>query len=267
MMELTNELSWQEFLTRYEQAVDELVLKFTSLKNQYKAYGLYSPIENVFGRVKTIESIIHKAKKYSLSLAQIPYKMCDIAGIRIVCQFEDDIEKVAQLIRSRTDMAVEITKDYVKHPKASGYKSMHLIVSYPMHTIEGLETVLCEIQIRTLAMDFWATIEHSLHYKYNGDIPEEISHRLVLASEDVNSLDREMSTIKKEVEEAQRLFKSQSEIRNNIIKYILLLNKQHQEDKADEYLKEFVKLNRSNDPVQLTLLGKELEGEINKMLD
>lgn len=267
MTELTNELSWQEFLKRYEQAVDELVLKFTSLKNQYNAYGLYSPIENVFGRVKTIESIIHKAKKYNLTLAQIPYKMCDIAGIRIVCQFEDDIGIIADLIRSRTDMTVEITKDYVNHPKQSGYKSMHLIVSYPMHTIEGLETVLCEIQIRTLAMDFWATIEHSLNYKYDGKIPEDISARLICASQDVEALDAEMSKIKKEIEEAQRLFKMQSEVKNNIIKYILLLNKQHMEDKADEYLKEFVKLHRTNDPVQLVLLCKELEGEINKMLD
>lgn len=118
----------------------------------------------------------------------------------------DDIYAIVRMIRSREDLTVAEEKDYVSHKKASGYRSYHMIIEYPVETIHGVKMVLAEIQIRTLAMNFWATNEHSLNYKYKGKIPSDVQLRLQRAAEAAFKLDEEMSAIKNEVQEAKRIF-------------------------------------------------------------
>ena len=157
---------WREILNPYELAVKELTVKFEHLITEHRQQGLYSPIEQVHSRVKSISSILDKAQKKNIPLQDIEEKLDDIAGIRIICQFVEDIQKVVEIIRNRTDMHVRSEKDYVTHMKDSGYRSYHMIVDYTVETMNGPKTLKAEIQIRTLAMNFWATIEHSLQYKY-----------------------------------------------------------------------------------------------------
>ncbi len=131
-----------------------------------------------------------------------------------MCQFVDDIATVTELIRQRKDMRVVEERDYITHNKPSGYRSYHMIVEYPVETIQGKKVVLAEIQIRTLAMNFWASIEHSLNYKYKGMFPEEIKNRLQSAAEAAFRLDEEMSSIRSEIQEAQAYFSEYKEASN-----------------------------------------------------
>ena len=157
---------WKELLYPYEMAVDELTLKLNNIIKEYHATGEYSPIEMVTGRVKKVSSILEKCQKKNIALDEIAEKIEDIAGIRIICQFVEDIDRVATLLNSRDDITVIHSKDYIKNMKPSGYRSYHMIIEYPVETLKGPQRVKVEIQIRTLAMNFWATIEHSLQYKY-----------------------------------------------------------------------------------------------------
>ena len=169
---------WKEILDPYELAVKELTVKFNHLIREHRSRGLYSPIEQVNGRVKTISSILDKAQKKKIRIEDIEEKLGDIAGIRIICQFVEDIEKVVEIIHNRTDMTVKSEKDYIKNTKKSGYRSYHIIIYYEVQTLKGSRRIPVEIQIRTLAMNFWSTIEHSLQYKYKGSIPEHIRTKL-----------------------------------------------------------------------------------------
>lgn len=130
----------------------------------------------------------------------------DIAGIRIMCQFVEDIYEVAELIMERTDFKVLLIRDYIRHHKPSGYRSYHMVIEYPVQRAKNVQTVIVEVQIRTLAMNFWATIEHSLNYKYQGEYPNHILERLERASEAAFMLDKEMSEIREEIREAARFF-------------------------------------------------------------
>lgn len=125
-------------------------------------------------------------------------------------QFVDDVDEVLALLRSRHDMKIVQERDYITHMKASGYRSYHVIVEYPVDTIDGQKTVLAEIQIRTLAMNFWATIEHSLNYKYKGEFPDEIKKRLEKTAKIALELDEEMRKIREDIREAQLLFDPES---------------------------------------------------------
>ena len=122
---------WKDILNPYELAVEELLVKFNHLIKEYQDRGMYSPMEQVCGRVKSISSILDKAQKKNIEVDKIEEQLDDIAGIRIICQFVEDIEKVADLIRNRSDMQVVTEKDYINHMKSSGYRSYHMIVSYP----------------------------------------------------------------------------------------------------------------------------------------
>src|SRR5690606_35251663 len=128
------------------------------------------------------------------------------AGLRMMCQLVGDIETVVGLLRQRNDLRLVEEKDYISHEKQSGYRSYHVIVEYPVQTIKGEQLILAEIQIRTLAMNFWASIEHSLNYKYKGIFPAEIKNRLQRAAEAAFQLDEEMSQIRDEIQEAQAYF-------------------------------------------------------------
>ena len=127
----------------------------------------------------------------------------------------DDIEKVVELIRKRNDFEIVEERNYISHKKASGYRSYHVVIRYPVQTIEGEKKILVEIQIRTLAMNFWATIEHSLNYKYKGQFPEDIRMRLQRAAEAAFRLDEEMSLIRGEIQEAQAFFNRKKEASKN----------------------------------------------------
>ena len=128
------------------------------------------------------------------------------AGIRIMCQFVDDIYRVVDLIHERQDMQVVEERDYIQNAKPSGYRSYHMVIEYSVFLPDGPKKIIAEIQIRTLAMNFWATVEHTLNYKYQGKYPEDISKRLKTTAEAAYKLDEEMSSIKDEVQEAQRIF-------------------------------------------------------------
>lgn len=232
---------WQRILIPYEQAVEELKVKFKSIRNEFRELSEYSPIEFVTGRVKKISSILEKSKRRGIPEDQIETLMEDIAGIRIMCQFSDDIYKVVELIRSRDnkDLRIVYEKDYISNPKDSGYKSYHIIIKYPVQTAFGEKEILAELQIRTLAMNFWATIEHSLNYKYKNTIPKEVTERLRKSAEAASNLDEEMCEIRKEIINAQMLFEEKSNVVSDIVKNINLLSVSGKEIEAIEYQSKF----------------------------
>ncbi|PRR78214.1 GTP pyrophosphokinase YjbM [Clostridium liquoris] len=217
-------IEWKTFLIPYEQAVEELKVKFRSIRREYRRKNEYSPIEFVTGRVKEISSMLEKANKFDIPLDRIEYEMEDIAGIRVMCQFVDDIEKVVNLMRQRTDMQIIYEKDYITDVKTSGYRSYHVIIRYPVNMADGRKDILAEFQIRTLAMNFWATIEHSLNYKYKHDIPQEIKYKLKSAADAAFQLDQMMLEIKDEIKDAQKLFEVKSNIISNIMDNIITLS-------------------------------------------
>ena len=182
---------WDSFLQPYELAVEGFLLKMEGIKKQYLVKGIHCPIEIVSGRVKTPESIINKAERMNVNIPEVH----DIGGVRITCKYLEDVYQVAKLLKSRKDIKLIEERDYIKNVKPSGYRSLHLICRYNVETIEGQQPILLEFQIRTHAMHFWASIEHSIKYKYNKKVPQEIKERLVNASIAATKLDMEMSAI------------------------------------------------------------------------
>lgn len=273
--------NWQKLLMPYHQAVDELLLKINQLKDQSIQMGKISPIESVVGRVKSISSILEKINKYDFPMEDLEEKIMDIGGIRIICQFIEDIYQVANMFYDRNgkDLTVVKIKNYLEGidqshfqsglgvPKASGYQSYHIIIRYPVFTSFGYREVLMEIQIRTLAMNFWAIIEHSLNYKYKGKLPENIKERLTNTALTVGQLDHEMSIIRDEILVAQKLFKMKSGTVNDILDNINNLHKLHQDQKAIDFEKEFENLSEKEDLIQLILLKKELQAEVGQIKD
>ncbi|MBU9738573.1 GTP pyrophosphokinase [Diplocloster agilis] len=250
---------WREILDPYELAVKELVIKFKHLIKEHRDNNRYSPIEQVEGRVKTISSILEKSLKKGIPLEDIEEKIEDIAGIRIICQFVEDIDRVVELIRGRGDMEIKSEKNYLAHSKESGYRSYHVIVYYQVETINGPKKLQVEIQIRTLAMNFWAIIEHSLQYKYEKNIPEHIRKRLSAAADAVDMLDNEMSSVRSEIMDAQNSFQIQAnivaDILNNIENLYKVLNKREIKKIQDE----FYQIYTMNDLNQLERFDKQLD--------
>ena len=179
--------------------------------------------------------------------------------MRIICQFCEDIEKVAALIRNRSDMRVLEEKDYVTQGKDSGYRSYHMIVSYCAETLAGKKEIHAEIQIRTLAMNFWATIEHSLQYKYKGNVPADLAGRLTEAANSVLKLDEEMSLVRSEVMDAQKSMLHQSnlvaDISNNIENLYYYANRRE----TGKILEEFYRVYEEKNPQKLESFYKELD--------
>ena len=251
---------WRETLIPYKQAVSELVIKFESIVNENRQLGKYSPIEYVTGRVKKISSILEKAKKKDIVLSKIEEEIEDIAGIRIICQFVEDIDRVVELIRARSDMEIKSEKDYIQNTKQSGYRSYHIIVYYNVHTALGEKRIQAEIQIRTLAMNFWATIEHSLLYKYGHNIPVSIRKRLIRAAEAAHMLDQEMSKIREEIMDAQDSFQYKSNIIADILNNIQnIKNVAGQGLEAEQIQEEFYRLWEEGDLDRLMMFNKRLD--------
>lgn len=252
-------LLWRQILDPYRLAVDELVLKFHHLMMEYRNAGEYSPIELVDGRVKKISSILEKAQKKGFTIEEIEGKIQDIAGIRIICQFVEDIEKVVELIRNREDMKILREKDFINNMKDSGYRSYHVIIEYTVYTSKGAKTIEAEIQIRTLAMNFWATIEHSLQYKYKGNIPEHVRDRLTKASNAIVVLDEEMSALRDVIMDAQDSFQYKANIVADILTNMQNLYKVANKREILKIQDEFFKVYNMGDMNQLERFNKELD--------
>lgn len=250
---------WKEILTPYDLAVEELQLKFNHIIKEYKQSGKYSPIEQVLGRVKSISSILEKAQKKNISIDKIEESIEDIAGIRLICQFIEDIYTVVGLIRSRSDMMIKSEKDYITNMKPSGYRSYHIIVMYRVETVAGTREIPIEIQIRTLAMNFWATIEHSLQYKYHKNIPQPIRERLNAASEAIITLDDEMSSIHGEIIDAQNFYIIKSNVVSDILSNIQNLYKVASKREIIKIQDEFYQLYKTGDIEQLERFNKQLD--------
>ncbi len=250
---------WREILDPYSLAVDELVTKFNHIIDEYRHVGAYSPIEQVTGRVKTISSILEKSQKKGIDLKNFENTMEDIAGIRIICQFVEDIDKVVDIIKMRSDMRIKSEKDYINNRKQSGYRSFHLIVYYDVETLKGKKELQVEIQIRTLAMNFWATIEHSLQYKYKKNMPEHIRERLASAAEAILILDREMSAVRNEIMDAQNSFTVKANIVADILTNIQNLYKVANKQEVVKIQDEFFRIYQNGDQEELRKFSDELD--------
>jgi putative GTP pyrophosphokinase len=258
--------SWEQFLIPYEQAVEELKVKFRSIRKELKKRNEYSPIEFVTGRIKKISSILEKANKLHIPMDRLE-EMEDITGIRIMCQFSEDIRRVVELIHQRNgnDMTILYEKDYINNQKPSGYRSYHVIIRYPVQTSIGEKEILAEIQIRTLAMNFWATIEHSLSYKYEKNIPEDIKERLRKAAEAAYLLDTEMSEIRDEIRDAQQLFEYKSNIVSRILQGIQNLYQRGFVVEATGFQDKFRALRAQGDVMDLRHLYRTIQAKIQEM--
>ncbi|RAV09504.1 GTP pyrophosphokinase [Paenibacillus contaminans] len=256
--------NWAMFLLPYEQAVEELKVKFKTLRGELKRREEYSPIEFVTGRVKRISSVLEKAKRLSVPMDKIESGIEDIAGIRIMCQFVEDIEKLSSLICAREDMTIVYCKDYIANKKDSGYRSFHIIVEYPVQTALGMKKVLAEIQIRTLAMNFWATIEHSLNYKYKEKLPADVTHRLSKAAEAAFLLDQEMSSIRDEILEAQIMFEEKSNVVSKVLNDIQQLYFYHRVREAAQFQLRFNELWEKEELWELKDLAFEIDESLSR---
>lgn len=254
-------LDWKQALLPYEQAVDELVIKFKGIMREYHTANLISPIEDVTGRVKTVASIIEKANRRSIPLEKAIYTLEDIAGVRIICRFVDDIQEVIKLIRKRdgADLDIIEEEDYITNTKTSGYRSYHITINYPMFIQGEYKKIKCELQIRTLAMNFWATIEHSLRYKFDKNVPSEIKSRLKVCAEAAYKLDEEMDKIKDELMESQQFMENREELINRIIHNIHNIYNNSNVENKNEYNYQFIKLYQENNIDKLREFNNEIE--------
>ncbi|EOR24727.1 hypothetical protein A500_11929 [Clostridium sartagoforme AAU1] len=258
---------WKSFFMPYEQAVDELKVKLRSIRKEYRKKNEYSPIEFVTGRVKEISSLLEKANKFGIPIDRLQYEIEDIAGIRIMCQFVDDIDRVVEILRARKDMQILYEKDYVRSVKESGYRSYHMIIKYPVNMAEGQKEILAEFQIRTLAMNFWATIEHSLNYKYKKQLPDNVREKLKKAADAAFELDEQMLDIKDEIKDAQKLFEIKSDIISSIMHNILTLTSLGKFVEASRYESSLNKLIEDGEIHELNKLLVSVKKEVNKYRD
>lgn len=251
---------WKRLLLPYTQAVEELKVKFKSIRKQFLTLDEYSPIEFVTGRVKKISSILEKAERKRIPLEDVEEKIEDIAGIRIMCQFVEDIYKVIDIIRGRNrkDLIIEEERDYITNMKTSGYRSYHVIIKYPVQTGHGEKWIFAEIQIRTLAMNFWATIEHSLRYKYKQNMPKHIQERLNKAAEAAFLLDQEMAEIRGEVLKSQETFQEESNLIGDIFNSMYALNTTKDKNDMNEIYEHFWSLWEEGDMEKMKEFNKSL---------
>ena len=193
--------SWKEVTLVYSAALRQMETKMQILNDEFQHVHQYNPIEHIKARIKTPESIVKKLKRYGQesTIDNMVKYINDIAGIRIICSFTSDIYRIADMIRDQKDIQVIAVKDYITYPKASGYKSYHMIVSIPVYLSDRTVDTKVEIQIRTVAMDFWASLEHKIHYKFEGDAPESIKNELVECARMVSDLDARMLSLNEEI--------------------------------------------------------------------
>ena len=187
---------------RYQAAIRQVQTKLENLDDEFQMKHRRNPIHHMQSRMKTIRSMMEKLQRKNLqrSIASAVGNLTDIAGIRVICSYLQDVYTVADLLTSQDDVHVVKVRDYIKNPKSNGYRSLHLVVEVPVYLSEGRLSVPVEVQIRTIAMDFWATLEHSLRYKAQDQVPQSISDELQQTATDIAALDQRMQAIHDKVE-------------------------------------------------------------------
>lgn len=198
--------SWKTVIFLYTSALKEVNTKLEILNDEFQHVHQYNPIEYFKSRIKTPESIVKKLKRngYESSIDNMVSHVNDIAGIRIVCSFTSDIYRIAEMIGKQNDLTVVSVKDYIKHPKENGYKSYHMLVTVPIFLTDRVVDTRVEIQIRTIAMDFWASLEHKIYYKFEGNAPEYISQELKDCADIVSMLDARMLRLNDAILQAKK---------------------------------------------------------------
>lgn len=181
----------------YESAIREIETKLEIIDSEFQSNFSRNPIHNVSSRLKSPESIAGKLIKKNIPITaeSIIANLHDIAGVRVICHYIEDIYQVASYLSMHDDIQILKQKDYIKNPKPSGYRSLHLIVTVPVYLSTGKKIVPVEIQIRTIAMDFWASLEHQLHYKTSSSVPESLSTELRELAETIHDTDMKMESI------------------------------------------------------------------------
>lgn len=203
----SNELEkWTNLILIHKFAIEEVNTKLRILNEEFKHIHQYNPIEHLKDRVKKPKGIIEKLKRKNLevSIDSARKHIHDIAGIRIICSFISDIYTLFQIIKKQNDIKVLQVKDYIKNPKPNGYKSLHMIIEIPIFLTNKIEYVKVEVQIRTIAMDFWASLEHKIYYKHKGSDSKLITQELKECADMVGSLDEKMADIRREIVEMDR---------------------------------------------------------------
>ncbi len=193
--------SWKEVNLIYNAALRQMETKMGILNEEFQHVHQYNPIEHIKSRIKTPESIVKKLRRngYESTIENMVEYINDIAGIRIICSFTSDIFVIADMIAHQRDIKVLTVKDYITYPKESGYRSYHMIVTVPVYLSDRIVDTKVEIQIRTVAMDFWASLEHKIHYKFEGDAPDYIKNELIDCSRMVADLDAKMLSLNEQI--------------------------------------------------------------------
>lgn len=186
----------------YAAAIREINARLQTLDSEFSFKHRHNPIHHIESRVKTLPSIIKKLNSINVpvSITNAKKNLHDIAGVRVVCRYVDDIYRIANLLLSQDDILLILEKDYIKKPKDNGYRSLHIVVDVPVYMIEGRLFIPVEIQIRTVAMDFWATLEHGIRYKATEEVPATISKELRECADVITDTDYKMQKIFKELQ-------------------------------------------------------------------
>lgn len=188
---------WTTVMFLYNSALKAINTKIEILNNEFIHIYNYNPIEHIKSRLKTPDSIVKKLKSDNceVTISNMIECLSDIAGIRIICSFTSDIYLIADMIARQADVTVLYVKDYIENPKSNGYKSYHLVVTIPIYLTEGPVETKVEIQIRTVAMDFWASLEHKIYYKFEGHAPDYLEAELRACADMVDMLDAKMFSL------------------------------------------------------------------------
>jgi len=215
------------FLMAYKFALDAFETKLEILKEEFQLFHDYNPIEHTKSRLKSPESILKKLHKrgHEISLPSIKNHIQDIAGIRITCSFISDIYRISDMLQNQGDLKILEIEDYIQHPKPNGYRSLHMLVEIPVFMSDRRENVCVEVQIRTIAMDFWASLEHKIYYKYNRTVPARLLQELKEASDNAAALDLKMERLHNEITEVKE---AQTGELNEELKRISISNQQFQ---------------------------------------
>lgn len=194
--------TWEEVTLVYSAALKQIGTKIDILNDEFQQVHRYNPIEHTKGRIKTPESIVKKLKRhgYEATIENMVKYVNDIAGFRIVCSFASDIYKIADMISNQSDIRVIAVKDYIRSPKDTGYRSYHMVITIPVFLSDRIIDTRVELQIRTVAMDFWASLEHKIRYKFEGHAPSHIGTELLECSHMVSELDERMMELNEEIQ-------------------------------------------------------------------
>ena len=195
---------WTTLMFLYKSALQEVQTRVNILSDEFQQINHYNPIEHVKARIKTPESIVKKLKKlgFESTIENMYRELHDIAGVRIICSFTSDIYYLADAISRQNDVKVLMVKDYIQNPKPNGYRSYHMVISVPIYLSSGQVEMKVEIQIRTIAMDFWASLEHKINYKFEGAAPAHMCDDLKECADMAADLDRRMLALNESLQRA-----------------------------------------------------------------